>query len=85
MKFVKVTDGAVTRFYDLENPKSAAVYKELVHVNHNTGYNVVVDNTGKPKEFTEAEVKEQIAATRKASAKPQKTVSIPAGRTVVED
>ena len=34
MAYVKVTDGGVIRFFDLNNPKSRAVYNELVK--HNT-------------------------------------------------
>lgn len=74
--YAKVTDGGVTRFFDLNNPRSRRVYKELI--THNTGFNVVVgDDNLTPKEFTEEQVKETIEAARAAAkvGKPKQTVS----------
>lgn len=84
MAYAKVTDGAVTRFFDLNNPVSRGIYNELI--NNNTGYNVVVDQTGNtPKEFSETEVKQQINAARAASAKPVRRNSVPSNKTVADE
>lgn len=64
MAYKAVTDGAVTRFYDMENKKSRQICKELI--NEKTGYVVILDQTGKEKEFTETQVKniiENVAAS----------------------
>lgn len=83
MKYVKVTDGAVTRFFDLDNPVSRRNYKELI--NNNTGYSVVVDNTGHPKEFTETAVKETLDKAREASKKKQTKTVIAPNRSVADE
>lgn len=83
MAFVKVTDGAVTRFYDLNNPRSKAVYKELM--NHNTGYNCVVLPDGTTKEFTEEQVKEQINKTRIATGKTARKEIVDSNRGVQDE
>lgn len=83
MKYVKVTDGAVTRFFDLDNPVSRRNYKELI--NNNTGYSVVVDNTGHPKEFTETTVKETLDKAREASNKKRTKNVIAPNRSVADE
>lgn len=83
MKYVKVTDGAVTRFFDLDNPVSRRNYKELI--NNNTGYSVVVDNTGHPKEFTETAVKETLDKAREASNKKRTKNVIAPNRSVADE
>ena len=83
MKYVKVTDGAVTRFFDLDNPVSRRNYKELI--NNNTGYSVVVDDTGHPKEFTETKVKETLDKAREASNKKRTKNVIAPNRSVADE
>lgn len=75
MAYKAVTDGAVTRFYDQSNPKSRSIFKELL--NNNTGYDVIVDNQGYEREFTEPQVKdiiEKVEASTKAR-KPKAAAS----------
>ena len=83
MKYVKVTDGAVTRFFDLDHPVSRKNYKELI--NNNTGYSVVVDEAGHPKEFTESSVKETLDKAREASGKKQTKNVIAPNRSVADE
>ena len=83
MASVKVTDGAITRFFDINNPHSKRLYNELM--NNNTGYNTVVDKTGQVKEFTEQQVREQIEAARQASKKKERKATISAQRAVLDD
>lgn len=83
MKYVKVTDGAVTRFFDLDNPVSRRNYKELI--NNNTGYSVVVDDTGHPKEFTETKVKETLDKAREASGKKRTKNVIAPNRSTADE
>lgn len=79
--YAKITDGAVIRFFDLDNPASRANYRELVR--ENTGYSTVTEN-GNIKEFSEEQVKETLEKARKASGK--KTVKpIVAANRAVED
>lgn len=79
---VKVTDGAVIRFFDLNNPRSRSIYKELI--NNNTGYRTVVDG-GQPKEFTEEEVKDTLEKARKASGKGKTKTVVDANRAVEDE
>ena len=81
--YAKLTDGAVTRFYNLDDPKQRSIYKELV--NNNTGFNVVVGNDGKVKEFSEAQVQEVIETTRAAANKRQRKETITPNRQVKDD
>jgi len=83
MAYAKVTDGAVVRFFDLNNPSSKRIYKELV--NNNTGYNTVVDQTGHTKEFTEEAVKETLEKARKANGKKETKQVVAASRAVVDE
>lgn len=83
MASVKVTDGAITRFFDTNNPHSRRLYNELM--NNNTGYNTVVDKTGQVKEFTEQQVREQIEAARQASKQKERKATISAQRAVLDD
>lgn len=70
--YVKVTDGAVTRFFNLNDRRSHAIYKELVE--NRTGYKPVIESTGAVKEFTEEQVKSTIdKAQTAANKKPRKT------------
>lgn len=74
--YAKVTDGAVTRFFDLNNPRSRKVYNELIQ--NDTGFNVVVEEgSNEPKQFTEAQVKDTIEKARAAAhvAKQKNPVS----------
>lgn len=79
---VKVTDGAVIRFFDLNNPRSRSIYNELVR--NNTGYSTVVED-GKPKEFTEEEVKNTLEKARKASGKGKAKTVVDANRAVEDE
>lgn len=83
MGYVKVTDGAVTRFYNEDNPASRALYKELI--NNNTGYNTVVEPDGHPKEFTETQVKEVIQKARRSCSKLEKKTVIASNRAVLDE
>lgn len=83
MKYVKVTNGAGIRFFNLDDPISRRNYKELI--NNNTGYSVVVDNTGHPKEFTEGFVKETFDKAREASGKKQTKNVIAPNRSVADE
>lgn len=83
MAYAKVTDGSTTRFYDLNNPRSKAVYKELM--NHNTGYNTVIVEDGSTKEFSEAQVKEQIAKARKASGRTARKEIVDTNKSVLDE
>ena len=83
MAYVKVTDGGVIRFFDLNNPKSKAVYNELVK--NNTGYNTVVDSEGSPKEFTEEQVKETFEKAIEASGKRKKKTITESSRAVADE
>lgn len=84
MAYVKATDGAVTRVFNLDNPKSRKIFKELI--NNNTGFNVVVENgTIQPKEFTEAEIKELIDAARTAAKVAKPKLAAPANRLVADE
>lgn len=67
MAYKAVTDGAVTRFYDQSNPKSRSIFKELL--NNNTGYDVIADNSGYEREFTEAQVKNIIEKVEASNTK----------------
>lgn len=82
MGYAKVTDGAVIRFYDLDNPASKNAYKELVR--ENTGYSTVTSG-GKLKEFTEADVKETLNKAREASGKKPVTTAVSANRAVEDE
>lgn len=81
--YAKVTDGAVTRFYDLNSRSSKARYNELI--NNNTGYNVVVDQTGAVKEFTEEQVKTAIDAAQTAANKKPKKEAAPSNKQVFDE
>lgn len=84
MAYAKVTDGAVTRFLDLNNPYQRRTYDELM--NNRTGYKVVADRTGNIKEFAEAEVVDTIEKTFAANKKKnKKTVVADNDKTIVED
>lgn len=83
MSSVKVTDGAITRFFDLNNPHSRRQYNELM--NNNTGYCTVVSANGQPKEFTEQQVREQIEAARKTSNKKERKATLSPQRAVLDD
>lgn len=82
MAYVKVTDGGVIRFFDLNNPKSRAVYNELVK--HNTGFDTVVEPDGTPKEFTEEQVKKTLEEAIEANGK-RKTKAVVASNRAVAD
>ena len=81
--YVKLTDGAVTRFYNLADPKQRSIYNELI--DHNTGFNVVVGNDGKVKEFSEAQVQEVIETTRAAANKKRLKETVNPYRQVKDD
>lgn len=83
MAIVKVTDGAVDRYFDLSNPKSKRTYNELTK--NNTGYNTVVTRDGTAKEFTEQQVRDTIEDARQASKKKERKAVVSASRAVVED
>ena len=84
MAYAKLTDGVVTRFFDLNNPRSKHQYNELK--NNNTGYNEVIDrHTGQTKEFTEQQVKDQIDAARAASKKKERKTTVNLNRAVYDD
>ena len=83
MKYVKVTDGAGIRFFNLDDPISRRSYNELI--NNNTGYSVVVDDAGHPKEFTENSVKETLDKAREASGKKQTKNVITPNRSVADE
>lgn len=83
MAYVKVTDGAVTRFYNLDNPASKRMYKELI--NNNTGYCVVVDDAGHPKEFSENTVKDTFDKARTAAGKKATKNVVAANRSVPDE
>ena len=71
MAYKGLTDGAVFKFYDQSNPKSRSISKELL--NNNTGYDVIADNSGYEREFTQTEfntIKEKVEASN-AKAKPK--------------
>lgn len=81
--YAKITDGAVTRLYNLNNPKSKHQYNELI--NNNTGYNVVVDQTGAVKEFTEEQVKTLIDTVQTAAKKKPKKEAAPSNKQVLDE
>ena len=83
MSYVKVTDGGVIRFFDLNNPKSRAVYNELVK--HNTGFDTVVEPDGTPKEFTEEQVKKTIEDAIEANGKRKTKTVISSSRAVADE
>lgn len=83
MAYVKVTDGGVIRFFDLNNPKSRAVYNELVK--HNTGFDTVVDESGAPKEFTEEQVKATLEAAIEANGKKKTKTVVASNRAVADE
>mgnify|MGYP003293618481 CR=1 FL=1 len=68
MAYKAVTDGAVTRFYDQSNPKSRSIFKELI--NEKTGYDVIADEQGYEREFTEDQVKNIIEKVEASNVKP---------------
>lgn len=82
MAYVKVTDGGVIRFFDTNNPRSRAVYNELVK--HNTGFDTVVNDDGTPKEFSEEQVKETIEKAIEANGK-RKTKTVVSSSRAVKD
>lgn len=73
--YVKVTDGAVIRLLNMDSPAQRNIYNELL--NNNTGYEVVVDEAGKPKEFTEESVKDSIEKALAANNKRKSEVAAP--------
>lgn len=83
MKYVKATNGAGIRFFDLDDPVSRTTFNELI--NNNTGYSVVVDDAGHPKEFTETTVKETLDKAREASGKKQTKNVIAPNRSVADE
>lgn len=83
MAYVKVTDGAVIRFYNTSNRASNARYNELI--NNNTGYNVVVDEANHPKEFTEEQVKTTIEAAQTAANKKPRKATVANNRAVKDE
>lgn len=87
MAYKAITDGAVTRFYDQSNPKSRSIFKELI--NNRTGYDVVADEQGYEREFTEDQVKNIIekveASNVKTALKPKAAKSASKRFTTVND
>lgn len=81
--YAKLTDGAVTRFYNLADPNQRSIYNELV--DNNTGFNVVVDDNGKVKEFSEAQVQTAIESTRAAANKKRFKETVNPNRQVKDD
>lgn len=79
MAYKAVTDGAVTRFYDQSNPKSRSIFNELI--NERTGYDVIADNSGYEREFTEAQVKTIIAKVEASNAKAKPKAKPASNRT----
>lgn len=80
--YVKVTDGAVIRLLNMDSPAQRGIYNELL--NNNTGYEVVVDESGNPKEFTEDSVKDSLEKALAANNKRKNEIAAPRHKGTVD-
>lgn len=78
-----VTDGGVTRMFDIDNPASKTVYEDLIE--HNTGFDVAVDDNGYEKNYTQEEITNFITANKTLANIKDPKVLPSRGRTVKVD
>lgn len=82
--YAKVTNGAVIKYYDLNDPKSRSIYNELIQ--NDTGFNVVVEEgSNEPKPFTEEQVKGTIEEALAASHVAKRKNPVSSNRAVKDE
>ena len=82
--YVEVTDNGVIR--KLELPRQESKYTRLI--TKNTGFAVVCDKTGKVKQFTEEEVKQELDDAYKANKKkriPVEDIAVTSNRKIIKE